>query len=79
MTFVVHFFAFAFEPDPQTMEVRDMAIEARVQDLDAKHRELDAKIQSEMKRPNFDDLTIADLKRQKLALKDQISALRRGH
>ncbi len=56
-----------------------MAIEARVQDLDAKHRELDTKIQTELKRPNFNDLTIADLKRQKLALKDQISALRRGH
>lgn len=54
-----------------------MAIEDRLYRLDDKHRALDSLIRTEMTRPGSDDLQLATLKRQKLALKDQIESLRR--
>ncbi|MBA4801432.1 YdcH family protein [Euryhalocaulis caribicus] len=55
-----------------------MASEVRMQDLDQKHRSVDMKLQAELKRPTCDDLMVAELKKQKLALKDQMRALRHG-
>ena len=41
----------------------------------AKHRALETKIQQEMNAPGYNDLTIAELKRRKLKLKDEINRL----
>jgi len=43
--------------------------------LTRKHQDLDAKILREARSPSSDDLTVASLKRQKLKLKEQISAV----
>jgi hypothetical protein len=44
----------------------------QVDDLSAQHKALDRKIREEMARPSSDDLKIAELKRQKLKLKDEL-------
>ena len=53
-----------------------MALDARLEELSEKHRALDRKIEEELSRPTADDLKIAEWKRQKLRLKDEIERLR---
>jgi hypothetical protein len=53
-----------------------MALDAHLVELSEKHRALDRKIEEEMARPITDDLMIAELKRQKLRLKDEIERLK---
>jgi hypothetical protein len=53
-----------------------MALDAHLVELSEKHRALDRKIEEEMARPISDDLMIAELKRQKLRLKDEIERLK---
>jgi len=53
-----------------------MALDAHLVELSEKHRALDRKIEEEQARPTADDLRIADLKRQKLRLKDEIERLK---
>jgi hypothetical protein len=53
-----------------------MALDAHLEELSEKHRALDRKIEEEIARPTADDLRIADLKRQKLRLKDEIERLK---
>ena len=53
-----------------------MALDAHLVELSEKHRALDRKIEEEQARPIADDLKIAELKRQKLRLKDEIERLR---
>ncbi len=53
-----------------------MALDAHLMELSEKHRQLDRKIEEELSRPTADDLKIAELKRQKLRLKDEIQRLR---
>ena len=53
-----------------------MALDAHLVELSEKHRQLDRKIEEEMARPTADDLKIAELKRQKLRLKDEIERLK---
>jgi hypothetical protein len=53
-----------------------MALEAHLSELSEKHRALDRKIEEELARPTTDDLMIAELKRQKLRLKDEIERLK---
>jgi len=55
-----------------------MAVEAHVDELAEKHRQLDLKIEEELSRPYADDLKIQELKRQKLALKDELVRLEAG-
>jgi len=50
-----------------------MAMMLRVDDLKAKHAALEDKLELEKKRPVPDEIAIAELKRQKLRLKDQIA------
>jgi len=50
-----------------------MAMMLRVDDLKAKHAALEDKLELEKKRPVPDEITITELKRQKLRLKDQIA------
>jgi hypothetical protein len=54
----------------------DMALDARLEELSEKHRALDRKIEEELGRPTADDLKIAEWKRQKLRLKDEIERLK---
>ena len=53
-----------------------MALDAHVEELSGKHRALDQLIQEEVAKPSSDDLRIAELKRQKLILKDRLARLR---
>jgi hypothetical protein len=53
-----------------------MALDAHVEELSAKLRYLDRKIQEEVASPSSVSLRIADMKRQKLLLKDRLARLR---
>ncbi|NJM34520.1 MAG: DUF465 domain-containing protein [Rhodomicrobium sp.] len=53
-----------------------MALDAHVEELSGKHRALDKQIQEEIARPSSDSLHVAELKRQKLLLKDRLARLR---
>jgi len=53
-----------------------MALDAHVEELSGKHRALDKQIQEETAKPASDSLRIAELKRQKLVLKDRMTRLR---
>jgi hypothetical protein len=53
-----------------------MALDAHIVELSEKHRALDRKIEEEQARPTADPLKIADWKRQKLRLKDEMERLR---
>lgn len=52
-----------------------MALQAHVAELAEKHRVLHKLIEEEMAKPSCDDLKVAELKRQKLRLKDRIEKL----
>ena len=56
-----------------------MATVDRVETLKAKHAALEAALQEETSRPHPDDVAIAELKRQKLKLKDTIKGLTQEH
>lgn len=53
-----------------------MAIEARLRELDNRHQALERTLEDELRHPASDPLHVAELKRQKLKLKDQIEELR---
>lgn len=53
-----------------------MTTSARVEALEKKHEALEAEIKTASLAPSVDDLVIADLKRKKLLLKDEIEKLR---
>ena len=50
-----------------------MAQAVQVDDLSAQHQRLDRMIREEMSKPSGDDLKIAEMKRQKLKLKDELT------
>jgi hypothetical protein len=47
-------------------------------ELERKHQALEREIQDAMSHPGTDDLKLAELKRRKLQLKDEIEKLRRS-
>lgn len=53
-----------------------MAIDARLRELNARHRSLEEAIEDEMSHPGSDSLTLVELKRRKLRLKEEIEGLR---
>jgi hypothetical protein len=53
-----------------------MTIEAHIETLEKKHGALEAELHTAMLHPSTGDTTIADLKRQKLKIKDEIERLR---
>jgi hypothetical protein len=53
-----------------------MGLETHIQELSDKHHKLDEQIQDELHRPLPDDLMIAELKKRKLRLKEEIERLR---
>jgi len=52
-----------------------MAVSAHLESLSSKHSELEALIKEEMRSPSPDTLRISYLKKQKLALKDEMNHL----
>lgn len=52
-----------------------MSLQDRIESLRAKHAALESAIDSETRRPLPDDSHIADLKRQKLRIKDELSRI----
>jgi len=53
-----------------------MALDAHIDELSVKHRNLDKLIREEAAKPSVDSLKVAELKRQKLLLKDRMAKLR---
>jgi hypothetical protein len=53
-----------------------MSMQSPLADLEQKHRALEQQINEALAHPSTDDLTIAELKRRKLLVKDQIERLR---
>jgi hypothetical protein len=49
-----------------------MSLQERIESLKAKHAALEIEIESETRRPNPDETSIADLKRKKLRIKDEL-------
>lgn len=52
-----------------------MSISAHVQELKRKHEALSDQVELEQRSPGSSDLTIAELKRQKLRIKEEITRL----
>ena len=53
-----------------------MAIQAHLAELERRHRALEDEINEALAHPSSDDLKVAELKRRKLQLKDEIARLR---
>lgn len=53
-----------------------MSLANHLDELQRKHGDIEREIDSAMNHPSVDDLHIVDLKRRKLALKDEIEKLR---
>lgn len=56
-----------------------MSLESHLAELKRKHGELERKIDDAMMHPSVDALDIGELKRRKLALKDEMQKLRAGN
>jgi hypothetical protein len=52
-----------------------MAVEAHLAQLQRKHKALEGEIEKELLHPRVDDARIAQLKRKKLKIKDEITSL----
>ncbi len=55
-----------------------MAIESHLAELEKRHQALEQEITEALAHPSIDDLHIAELKRKKLHVKDEIARLRQG-
>ncbi|MCG8508632.1 MAG: DUF465 domain-containing protein [Rhodospirillales bacterium] len=55
-----------------------MSLDERINALKAKHQALESALEEEFTRPRPDDIQIASIKKQKLAIKDEIANLTRG-
>ena len=53
-----------------------MAIESHLAELERRHQALEQEINEALTHPSTDDLTVAELKRRKLHVKDEIARLR---
>ncbi len=53
-----------------------MAIESHLAELERRHQALEQEISDALAHPSTDDLQIAELKRRKLQVKDEIARLR---
>ncbi len=52
-----------------------MSIQSHLTELERKHEALEREIEAERTHPNSDSLRLAELKRRKLSLKDEITRL----
>ena len=53
-----------------------MSIQAHLAELERKHEALENELSDAMAHPSVDDITIAELKRRKLQVKDEIARLK---
>ncbi len=53
-----------------------MALQGHIQELSEKHKKLEQQINAETAHPNWDEVTVAALKKQKLRIKDELERLR---
>jgi hypothetical protein len=53
-----------------------MALDGHMQELSEKHKKLQELIESEMAHPDWDEVRVAALKKEKLRIKDEIERLR---
>jgi hypothetical protein len=53
-----------------------MAIESHLSELEKRHQALEQEINDALAHPSADDIQIAELKRRKLHVKDEIARLR---
>ncbi len=53
-----------------------MALQGHIQELSAKHRRLKELIETEMAHPDWDQIRVAALKKEKLRIKDELERLR---
>jgi hypothetical protein len=53
-----------------------MAMQAHLAELERRHRVLESQINEALAHPSADDLKLAEMKRRKLQLKDEIARLR---
>lgn len=53
-----------------------MALQSHLAELERRHQALEKEIEKEVVQPSADDLRLAELKRKKLQLKDEIERLR---
>ena len=53
-----------------------MALAGHIQELSEKHRKLEELINSEMSHPDWDEVRVAALKKQKLRIKDELERLK---
>jgi hypothetical protein len=60
----------------RSSEVQDMALEGHIQELSEKHKRLQELIEAEMTHPDWDEIRIQALKREKLRVKDELERLR---
>jgi len=54
-----------------------MSMDSHLQELHRKHQHLSEAVEAAQRSPSTDDLAIADLKKQKLRIKEEISRLSR--
>ena len=55
-----------------------MSIQSHLTELERRHQALEQELSDAMAHPSIDDLKIAELKRRKLQVKDEITRLRTG-
>jgi hypothetical protein len=55
-----------------------MSNQAQLAELEKQHQALEQEISDALAHPSIDDLKIAELKRRKLQVKDEIARLRQG-
>jgi hypothetical protein len=53
-----------------------MAVESHLAELERRHQALEKEIEDAMAHPSIDTLTVTELKRRKLQLKDEIARLK---
>ena len=53
-----------------------MSIQSHLAELERKHQALETELADAMAHPSVDDITIAELKRRKLQVKDEIARLK---
>jgi hypothetical protein len=55
-----------------------MSMQSHLAELEKRHRSLEAELAEALAHPSTDDTTIAELKRRKLLVKDEIARLQNG-
>ena len=53
-----------------------MAVQGHMQELSEKHKKLEEMIEAELTHPDWDEIRIAALKKEKLRIKDELERLR---